>query len=95
MALPVSKAADLAKDMAKKGIAGKISMSDPDDTVGSSGSEMDDAPEKDPPMDPAMESIAGDIIDSIDKGDKAGLAKFLMEMVERCSGETEGSPSLE
>jgi hypothetical protein len=96
MALPIAKAADLAKDMAKKGIAGKISMGEPKDDVGSSGSEMDEAPEKDA-ADHDMEAIAGDILSCIDKGDKAGLAKFLQEMCERCAPgeEMEGPPSLE
>jgi hypothetical protein len=88
MALPIAKAMDLAKDMKAKGIAGKISMKDPEE-VGSSGSPVDDMPEKEPAMSPDMSSIAGDIMTAIEKRDKAGLAKYLMEMVERCSGASE------
>lgn len=84
MALPIDKAADLARDMAKKGISGKISMGEPKDMMGSSGSPMDDAPEKDPALSPDMSAIAGSIMKCIDSGDKAGLAKHLLEIVERC-----------
>jgi hypothetical protein len=82
MALPVKMASDLAQDMAKKGISGSISLKGKPEVLGSSGSPDDEAPEKD--ADP-MEAIAGDILDSIQAGDKAGLAKYLTELVDRVS----------
>ena len=48
MALPVSKAADLAKDMAKKGLVGSISMEKPDEM---------DMPEKSGDLEPILADI--------------------------------------
>jgi hypothetical protein len=91
MALPISKAMDLAKDMKNKGISGSIAMGEPKHM--GSGDAYDDAPEKDE-VDPDMKSIAGEIIGYVESGDAEGLAKCLQELVERAGGsEPDGDES--
>ena len=70
MALPVAKAKSLASDMAKKGLIGSISMSDPKE-----GEEMegDDAPMDD--MQPVMDDIDAMV---------PGLGKLVLELCEKC-----------
>lgn len=90
MALPLKAASDLAKDMAKKGISGSISLAGKPEDIGSSGSADDVSPEKDDgDTDPALVDIAGDISDAVQSSNKADLAKYLQEFCERIAGSEE------
>lgn len=80
MALPVSAAASLAADMAKKGISGSISMGEPKKHMGS-GDLMGEAPEKDDPMSDVPEDVKPVIAD-IDAM-MPGLGKLMLELCEK------------
>lgn len=75
MALPVEKAADLAKDMAKKGIMGSISMAKPESKSKDEEMEADgeDMPE------PDVEMVLKDIDALV-----PGLGTLVHELIEKC-----------
>lgn len=86
MALPVKAAADLAHDMAKKGISGHIAMKLP--------SHNDDESYEDSPDDKSedmLHEIAGDAYDALQSGSKEDFCKYLVEFMERaCAGKHDG-----
>lgn len=90
MPLPLKAAADLAKDMAKKGISGSISMGKPEMKHMGSGDAMDDSPEKDSEdMDPAMMDIAGEMFDAVESKDKVAWCKLFKELCDRMKDDDE------
>lgn len=76
MALPIGKAADLAKDMAKKGLVGSISMGKP------KAAEPPDLPSEAEEDDPVMQDI-DDLV--------PGLASLIRELVDKCLAEGSNS----
>lgn len=88
MALPIAKATALAKDMAKRGIPGSISMGEPKHM--GSGDEMDESPEKEPDGD--LENIIKEIDEA---SGKPGLGRLIHELCERCAAEYEEEESPE
>ena len=82
MALPISMASKLAKEMESKGISGSISMGEPKHM--GSGDAMDEHPEKEPVDE--LESIVKDI----DEASKSpGLGHLILELCERCAAKAE------
>lgn len=72
MALPVKKAAELAKDMASKGLIGSISMAKPED-------KPEDMSEDEPKEDmDGIEAICADMDHLC-----PGMGKLMMELCER------------
>jgi hypothetical protein len=67
MALPIAAAADLAKDMASKGIAGSISMGEPKE-------EDDDAKDADEQIKPVLDDIDAMV---------PGLGKLMLELCDK------------
>lgn len=77
MALPVAKAASLAKDMQKNGLVGSIAMGKP----------MDEHQEPDGDEPEGMDDLSA-VMKDIDMK-VPGLGKLIQEMVERCMSKKE------
>ena len=73
--LPISKAADLAKTMASKGVMGSISMGEPKDEEDQPSDEMDAVPEQ-------LKPVLADIDALV-----PGLGKLMLELCEKMKAE--------
>ena len=83
MALSSDTAASLAKDMASKGMGGAVSVGEPSPSP-------DASPDEAAPPD-VLQQIAGDVVDAVKSGNKEEAAKFLVELVERCTAKQSDS----